>query len=80
MSCSGTCSQSQPQILRPELAAVPWHLPSPFGWFAWLVYLQARWRIREELAALTDAQLRDVGLTRGQVEVVLARPFWHRAD
>ncbi|MCW0235564.1 MAG: DUF1127 domain-containing protein [Ferrovibrio sp.] len=61
---------------RPDLAAVPWNLPSPFGWFAWLVYLQARWRIRAELQTLNDAQLRDVGLTRAQVDIALARPFW----
>lgn len=76
MSCGGTCSQSPSQMLRPELAAVPWHLPSPFGWFARLVYLQARWRMREELLALNDMQLRDVGLTRAEVEGELRRPFW----
>jgi uncharacterized protein YjiS (DUF1127 family) len=83
MSCGGTCSSSQPQMLRPELAAVPWHLPSPMGWFwgwlVWLVYLQARWRIREELQMLNDAQLRDVGLTRAQVDSELRRPFWKDA-
>jgi uncharacterized protein YjiS (DUF1127 family) len=83
MSCGGTCSSSQPQMLRPELAAAPWHLPSPMnlalGWLVWLVYLQARWRIREELLALNDAQLRDVGLTRAQVDGELRRPFWRNA-
>lgn len=83
MSCGGTCSQSQPQMLRPDLAAVPWHLPSPMGWFcSWfgrLVYLQARWRIRDELQALTDRQLRDVGLTREQIDSELRRPFWRNA-
>ncbi len=81
MSCGGTCSSSQPQMLRPDLAAVALHLPSPIGWFrgwfAWLVYLQARWRIRQELRALTDMQLRDVGLTRMQIDSELQRPFWH---
>lgn len=80
MSCGGTCTQSQPQMLRPELAAVRWHLPSPMGWFrGWflrLVYLQARWRMREELLALNDMQLRDVGLTRARIESELHRPFW----
>jgi uncharacterized protein YjiS (DUF1127 family) len=67
-------------MLRPELAAASWHLPSPLhwalGWLARLVYLQARWRIRAELRMLNDAQLRDVGLTRAQVESELRRPFW----
>lgn len=76
MSCGGPCSQSQPQMLRPELTAVHWHPPSPFGWIARLINLQARWRMREELAALSDAQLRDVGLTREEVDATLARPFW----
>jgi uncharacterized protein YjiS (DUF1127 family) len=82
MSCGGTCSQSQSQsqMLRPELAALASYLPSPFGWVAWLVYLQARWRIREELMALNDRQLRDVGLTRAQIEGELRRPFWRSAD
>ena len=76
MSCGNTCSQSQPQMLRPDLAVAPWHLPSPFSWIVWLVYLQARWRIRNELMALNDMQLRDVGLTRTQIESELRRPFW----
>jgi uncharacterized protein YjiS (DUF1127 family) len=77
MSCGNTCSQSQPQMLRPDLAAAPWHLPSPFSW---IVYLQARWRIREELMSLNDMQLRDVGLTRAQIESELRRPFWRDAS
>lgn len=79
MSCGGTCSQSHPQMLRPDLAAVPWHLPSPFGWVVWLVYLQTRWRMRDELMSLSDGQLRDVGLTRAQIESELHRPFWRKA-
>ena len=75
MSCGGTRSQSKPQMLRPELLEA-WQLPSPFGWLAWFVYLQRRWRIRAELQALNEAQLRDAGLTRAQIEAVLARPFW----
>lgn len=75
MSCGGTCIPSQPAMLRPELAAVL-SLPSPFSWFDWLVHQQRRWRIRSELRDLSDTQLRDVGLTREQVDAVLARPFW----
>lgn len=76
MSCGGIHSQSRPQMLRPELA-VDWQPPAPFTWLAWLVHQQRRWRIRAELHDLNDAQLRDVGLTRAQIEVVLAQPFWH---
>lgn len=70
MSCGGTCSQSNPVILQPE-AAASWRLPSPSewlgGWLVRLVDLQRRWRRHEELRDLSDAQLRDVGLTREQV-------------
>ncbi|WP_341909136.1 DUF1127 domain-containing protein [Ferrovibrio terrae] len=75
MSCGHTDSQIQPQMLRPELA-LEWQLPTPLGWLAWLVHQQRRWRIRAELHGLNDAQLRDVGLTRAQIESALARPFW----
>lgn len=76
MSCGGIHSRSQPQMLRPDLAAVPWHLPSPLGWVAWLVYLQTRWRMRAELMALNDMQLHDVGLTRWEIDALQKRPFW----
>ena len=70
MSCNGTCSQSHPTVLQPRMAT-DWHLPSPpewlGGWLAWLVDLQRRWRRHTELRDLSDAQLRDVGLTRDQV-------------
>lgn len=75
MSCGGTCIPSQPQMLRPELA-VSLELPSPFSWFGWLVYQQRRWRMGTELRELSDRQLRDVGLTRAEVDAALARPFW----
>lgn len=75
MSCGSTCSSSPSQILRPELSAAL-QLPSPFGWFGWLVYQQRRWRVRAELHELSDAQLRDVGLTREQVNAALTQPFW----
>lgn len=70
MSCGGTCSQSNPPALRSG-PVTAWHLPSPSEWLVgWLVRLveqQRRWRRHEELRDLSDAQLRDVGLTREQV-------------
>ena len=35
-----------------------------------------RLRQRDRLAELTDAQLRDVGLTRADVRRETAKPFW----
>lgn len=74
MSCGGTCSRidspAHPPVLQPS-ASTTWHLPSPFEWLAGglvrLVELQRRWRRREDLRDLSDAQLRDVGLTREQI-------------
>ena len=69
MSCGSTiCTPSDPQLLQPARPASAPHLPSPFGWFATLVQLQTGWRRREELRELDDRILRDVGLTREQVE------------
>lgn len=38
--------------------------------------LQQRYEQRRELAELDDRMLKDIGLTRAQVEKELARPFW----
>lgn len=81
MSCGSTCSRSHPPILqarpvRQTRPAAAWHLPSPFEVFGWLVELQRLWRRREELRDLSDAQLRDVGLRRDQIEREARRPFW----
>ena len=35
-----------------------------------------RFREREALGALTDRELRDIGLSRGDVYAELAKPFW----
>ena len=35
-----------------------------------------RSRQRRALHGLSDAQLRDVGLTRGEIEVEARKPFW----
>ncbi len=71
MSCGSTiCTPSPtPDLQRARKAP---HLPSPaeslVRWFAVLVHLQLCWREREELRELEDRILRDVGLTREQVE------------
>jgi uncharacterized protein YjiS (DUF1127 family) len=35
-----------------------------------------RARQRRDLAALSDHNLRDIGLTRGDVEIEIGKPFW----
>lgn len=70
MSCGSTCTKPHTHPQRPA-EAVP-HLPSPAqviaSWCTALVALQLRWRQREELLELDDRILRDIGLTREQIE------------
>ena len=46
--------------------------------FAWKRYCGAAalWRSRQSLAALSDCQLADIGVTRDKVEREVCRPFW----
>ena len=37
---------------------------------------QRRWRSRHELEGLSDASLRDIGITRCEVHRELQKPFW----
>jgi len=37
---------------------------------------QLRWRARQELEGLSDATLRDIGITRCDVHRELHKPFW----
>ena len=68
MSCgSTTCTPPHNHRLQQDAPAAL-HLPSPLGWLGLLVHWQARWRHCEELRDLDDRILRDVGLTREQVE------------
>lgn len=46
------------------------------GLFSRLRKAAALARQRRDLAALDDAMLRDIGLTRGQAMNEAARPFW----
>lgn len=37
-------------------------------------------RGRRELQQLTDRELKDIGLSRADVEREASKPFWHRSD
>jgi uncharacterized protein YjiS (DUF1127 family) len=55
---------------NPALAGLPWRLVATLlGW-------QARADQRAALAALDDRMLEDVGLSRAEVTMELAKPFW----
>lgn len=54
----------------------PGSTPRPSSWWAQLGALAARRRQRLALAELDDARLRDLGLTREQVERETRKPFW----
>ncbi len=51
-------------------------LPSPLGRGRSILRWLERWRERQTLRDLNDAVLRDVGLTRADVEHEINRPFW----
>lgn len=44
--------------------------------FATLQQWRHRIREREQLAGLDDRMLRDIGLTRGDAEFLINKPFW----
>ncbi|MFN4275737.1 MAG: DUF1127 domain-containing protein [Ferrovibrio sp.] len=44
-----------------------------------LLALQRHWREREQLAELSDATLKDLGLSRADIDAELRRPVWQRA-
>jgi uncharacterized protein YjiS (DUF1127 family) len=54
--------------------------PMPAWRLSWLVGLLRTWfrraRERRELVELSDAQLRDVGLSRHTVKREVEKPFW----
>ncbi len=53
-----------------------------FGDFSHLIALVQEWRTvarqRRSLAALDDWTLKDIGITRADVERETAKPFWRR--
>jgi uncharacterized protein YjiS (DUF1127 family) len=50
------------------------------GWGEQLKILMVRWRqrirSRYELMSLNEADLRDIGMTRGEAELESSKPFW----
>jgi uncharacterized protein YjiS (DUF1127 family) len=52
----------------------------PSGMTAWFSRLIQTWRVRirerDALARLDDRDLRDIGLSRWEIELELAKPFW----
>ncbi|MBL8709910.1 MAG: DUF1127 domain-containing protein [Rhodospirillaceae bacterium] len=42
----------------------------------WLLRMDETWRQRRQLDVLSDWQLRDIGLSRADVEAEAAQPFW----
>lgn len=57
--------------------------PTSFGrppWIRQVMHRVARWietsRQRRQLAALDDAALKDIGLTRSDVSIEIYKPFW----
>ncbi|CAN5759038.1 hypothetical protein BH23PSE1_BH23PSE1_04190 [soil metagenome] len=55
-------------------------LPRLAGLLAWIARLDAHYRTRSHLAELDDRMLRDIGVTRADVDRELRRraPFWSR--
>ena len=51
-----------------------WRLPRAASLLAWVVKLDARHRDGIVLSRLDDRLLRDVGLTRAEIEAVLGHP------
>lgn len=44
-----------------------------------LLALQRVWRERDQLAELSDAALKDLGLSRADIDAELRKPAWQRA-
>jgi uncharacterized protein YjiS (DUF1127 family) len=72
-------------IVAPDIVAFsqacPRSLSHPAPWTAgWLRRIAGEWRARirerHELATLDERDMRDLGLSRWQVERELAKPFW----
>lgn len=54
----------------------PWPRPSVRGMLDWLIAIDARYRQRRALETLDDRMLRDIGVTRGEVDQEIRRPLW----
>ena len=65
------------RIVRPSLHAGPMVLPSAVSRIVAAMHGWLRHRAeRRQLVGLNDDMLRDLGLSRGDVEREYARPFW----
>lgn len=64
---SATSAPRLARVVRPRLAVR--------GLFARLLRYEARHRSRVDLKALDDTMLRDIGLTRADVDAELRRPL-----
>ena len=51
-------------------------VPAHLSWGKRILTLLSLRRSRQDLAYLSDVQLRDIGLTRDQVTHEIARPIW----
>jgi len=71
---SATLTMTTPRIALPQRA------PATPTLFAGLLALLSAWlhrsRSRHDLASLDEHMLRDIGLTRFQVEIESTKPFW----
>ncbi len=47
-------------------------------WFDVLLLWLQRWRERRRLGALSDHMLKDIGLTRADIDVEVRKTFWRR--
>ena len=69
-------------LFRPaeSQAASPWMLRGlarlPIRFIAWLIAANERRRQRQALELLNEHHLRDIGLTRADVERECSRKFW----
>lgn len=48
-----------------------------FSLLNWLLRVDTAYRHQHSLANLSDAQLRDIGLTRDQIDKMAQKPVWN---
>ena len=72
MSFADRRSLAAPQHIRVHESRRPW----PARIFTWLIVWNERQRQRRRLNELDDRDLRDMGLSRDQVEAESRKPFW----
>ena len=65
-------------LLRSQAIAVPSPMQMTTAVVVCLLQWQETWRQRKHLAALDEAALKDIGLTRADVAAELKKPVWRR--